>query len=112
MTGTDDDLKRRFDALRHADASRVPLFERTVSAPPRRAPAWLAPVAAALAVAIGAGAWFARRGAEPALPPAAEISTGLALEMPTDFLLVIPSRDPAREPPRLRASPSDEVPFL
>ena len=111
MTGADDDLKRRFDALRHADATRVPSFERTVSAPPR-ARAWLAPAAAALAVAIGAGAWLARRGADPALPPASAVSTGLALEMPTDFLLVIPSRDPARDPPQLRASPSDEVPFL
>ena len=107
----DEDLRRRFVALRGADAKRAPSFDATLArAPVRRAP-WLVPLAAGAAIAAAAiGAWLAQPAVAPSPPPA--VATDLPGEMPTDFLLGSAALDATRETPTLRAPANDEVPFL
>ena len=107
----DEDLRRRFEALRRADAARAPSFDATLARAPARRTPWLVPLAAGAALAVAAiGAWLMRPAVAPSPPPA--VATDLPGEMPTDFLLRSAALDATRDTPALRAPENDEVPFL
>ena len=107
----DEDLRRRFDALRRADATRAPSFDATLGRAPARRRPWLVPLAAGAALAVAAiGVWLMRPAIAP--PPAPAVATGLPGEMPTDFRLRSAALDATRDTPALRAPENDEVPFL
>ena len=102
---SDDDLRQRFQALRHDDEQSTPSLQHTLvrpSAPEPEAPGWR--WAAPLAVAAGVLAFaLLFPPGEPGPPPAA-FEPGQWV-MPTDVLLELPGQDLLRDVPSLGTPP-------
>jgi hypothetical protein len=113
----DNDLRRRFAALRRAEAPHAPDFERLLSRPvaprpPRAAArAGLAALAAVLVAALGLTLYrsaprpvvppAAREPAPAAAPTPADLPSLARWRAPTDFLLATPGRELLYTLPRI-----------